>query len=60
MPKYEVPIVYEGQCNFIVDADTPEEAKQKAELKFKNGEQPDHLGNEWEVIDRIADPSIVK
>lgn len=55
MPKYEVPIVYRGQSNYIVEAATPEEAREKARLMFKNGEPPDELGNEWEDIDHYGE-----
>jgi len=54
--QYEVPVIYKGQCTFIVDADTPDEAKAKAEFKFKNGDGVSEMGNEWETIDTICDP----
>ena len=53
MHTFEVAVVYKGQCNFIVEAASEEEAKQIAEIKFKNGDRPDDLGNEWEKIDLI-------
>ena len=55
MPKFEVPVVYKGQCNFIVEASSIEEAENIAEIKFNNGDSPDGLGNEWEKIDRIGE-----
>lgn len=55
MPKFEVPVVYKGQCNFIVEASSIEEAEKIAEIKFNNGDSPDKLGNEWEKIDRIGE-----
>jgi hypothetical protein len=54
--KYEVPIIYNGLCTFIVEADSPEQAKEKAEAKFNGGDQPDTLGNEWESIVAIHEP----
>ena len=54
--RYEVPIIYKGQCTFIVEADSPEQAKEKAEFKFKNGDGVDDMGNEWESIDQICNP----
>jgi hypothetical protein len=55
MPRFEVPIVYKGQCNFIVEASSIEEAENIAEEMFNNGDRPDKLGNEWEKIDRIGE-----
>jgi hypothetical protein len=55
MPKYEVPIVYTGQCNFIVEASSPDEAREIASSMFNEGERPDILGNEWERIERIGE-----
>jgi hypothetical protein len=52
--KYEVPIIYTGLANFIVEADSPEEAKEKAKLKFNGGEPEDTLGNEWEEFDHFG------
>jgi len=46
MPKYEVPIVYVGQSNYIIEAASPEEAEQKARDRFKEGDDPDVLGRE--------------
>jgi hypothetical protein len=60
MPKpFAVPVVYRGQSNFIVEAETPEEAKRLAEEKFKNGNLPDAFGNEWEEIEKVCDPEEV-
>jgi hypothetical protein len=55
MPRFEVPIVYKGQCNFIVEASSIEEAENIARKMFNNGDRPDELGNEWEKIDRIGE-----
>lgn len=55
MHTFEVAVVYKGQCNFIVEAASEEEAEQIAREKFYNGDRPDDLGNEWEEIDRIGD-----
>ena len=54
--KYEVPVLYRGQCNFIVEADSPTEAQEVAGARFKDGIAPDVLGNEWEEVDRIGEP----
>jgi hypothetical protein len=59
MNKFEVPIVYRGQCNFIVEAENAEAAKSLAESKFNNGDRPDDLGNEWEEIERIGDAELM-
>jgi hypothetical protein len=53
--KFEVPIVYKGQANYIVTADSPQEADAIAQAKFHRGETPDTLGNEWETIDRVGE-----
>lgn len=55
MAKYEVPVVYKGQCNFIVEASSIEEAENMARRMFNNGDRPDELGNEWEKIDWIGE-----
>jgi hypothetical protein len=59
MAKFEVPVIYKGQCNFIVEAGSEEEATQIARRMFNNGDRPDELGNEWEKIDWIGDVSKV-
>jgi len=59
MAVYEVPVVYRGQCNFLIEASSEEEAKKIAERKFKDGDEPDVLGNEWEEIDRMGEVLIV-
>lgn len=57
--KYEVAIIYKGQSNFIVEADSPKEAREKAERRFKEGDTPDHTGGEWEEIDHICEPATI-
>lgn len=54
--KYEVPVLYRGQCSFIVEAGSPTEAREVADARFKGGIAPDVLGNEWEEVDRIGEP----
>ena len=54
MPSYEVPIVYKGKCNYIVEASSEQEAEEFARSAWRNGEEPTELGNEWEEIDRIG------
>lgn len=56
---YAVPIVYRGQDNFVVEADTPEQAKELASAKFSDGEPADEMGNEWEEIERVGEPEEV-
>ena len=60
MPTFEVPIIYSGQCNFVVKADNDVDARIKAELLFNDGKRPDELGNEWEKIDRVCKPKILQ
>lgn len=57
--RYEVPIVYQGQANFVVDAESPEEAIEKAKAKFKAGDSEDVLGNEWESIQRVGEVEVL-
>jgi hypothetical protein len=58
--EWEVPIIYHGQCNFIVEADSAEAAKKIAADRFNAGDSPTELGNEWEEIERVAEPEKVK
>lgn len=57
--RYEVPIVYKGQANFVVDAESPEEAIEKARAKFNAGDKEDVFGNEWESIERVGDVEVL-
>lgn len=59
MPLYEVPIVFRGQDNFLVKADTPEQAADLAWLRFKNGDAPDELGNEWQEPEYVGSVRVV-
>lgn len=54
--KYEIPIIYRGQVNFIVEAESPEKALEIATQRFNNGDTPDVLGNEWEQIEMVKKP----
>ena len=49
-------MLYRGQCSFIVEADSPAEAKKVAAARFKDGVEPDVLGNESEEVERIGEP----
>ncbi len=59
LQTYEVPVIYRGQCNYLVTAESPERAAELAEVCFKKGEEADVLGNEWEEIERIGDVKLV-
>jgi hypothetical protein len=52
--KYNVPIVYKGQVNYIVEAESVEEAEELAREQWSTGEKPVELGNEWEKIERFG------
>lgn len=54
MPQYEVPIYYSGLLNYIVEADSPEMARQLATDRFYRAEPPEDLGNEYERIDVVG------
>ena len=60
MAKYCVPVYYIGFSNFIVEADSPQQAIEMAEAKFKNGDEPDACGNEFESIDGFGDVELVE
>ena len=55
MKKFEVPVIYKGLTNYIVEAETPEEASRKANQLFRNSEGSVDLGNEWEEIDHVGE-----
>lgn len=55
MAKYEVPIVYRGLTNYVVEAANESQARDVAEAKFKSGDCVDLFGNEWEEIERFGD-----
>ena len=59
MPKYEVPIVYHGQDTYIVEANSPQEAEAIARAKFNDGDTPEPLGNEWEILDHIGEITLL-
>lgn len=54
LSEYEVPIVYHGLANYIVRAPNPRLAEEAARERFKNGEDGEPLGNEWEQILRVG------
>lgn len=58
--KYEVPVVYRGQCNFVIEANSAEEAKKMVEIQFREGLSPTELGNEWEEIERIGEIKVIE
>lgn len=59
MAKFEIPIVYRGQCNYIVEANTEAQAMTLANERFMNGDPPDELGNEWEEIERWGEIRLI-
>ena len=54
--KYCVPVIFKGQDNFVVLADSPEEARDKAEQAFKGGLPPTVCGNEWQEFEQTGIP----
>lgn len=52
---YEVPIVYKGQINYIIEAESDIEAETIARAKFDNGDRGSVPVIEYEKIDRIGD-----
>lgn len=59
MPKYEVAIDYKGLCNFVIEAKDSKEAVLQAIEKFRDGVEPDVLGNEREIIERCV-PTLIE
>lgn len=57
--KYEVPIVYRGQLNYIIEAESPAQAAEIARNKFANDDKEDILGNEWESIEKIGEIDLI-
>lgn len=55
MKKWEVPIVYRGQANYVVEAETAREAEKLARRMFEQGDKAPGLGNEWEDLDYVGD-----
>lgn len=55
MKKYEVPVIYRGQINYIVKANSKEEAEEIARVLYRGDTPGDTLGNEWEVIDKLGE-----
>lgn len=58
--KYEVPVIYRGQCSFIVEARNPLEARMRAEQAFRQGVEPDRFGNEWEKPEKIGEALLLE
>jgi hypothetical protein len=57
--KYEVVVTYRGICTYIVEADTPEAARENASEAFSTGETAPVLGNEWEEIESVGDAHLI-
>lgn len=57
---YEVPIIYKGRCDFIVRADSAEEAQLKAAVMFDNGDRAVSLTDEREKIEQVGDITVFK
>lgn len=55
MPKYEVPLLYKGQRSYIIEAETPEAAKDVAAARFCDGDDGVVLGNESEEFERFGE-----
>lgn len=52
--KFEVPIIYRGQSNYIVNARNKKHAEELALSKFYDGDDGVILGNEWESVEKIG------
>lgn len=49
-----VPIIFRAQANYLIRSSSEQEAIDKATDRFRNGEESDPLGNEWQSIERIG------
>jgi hypothetical protein len=56
MPIWEVPIIYRGQLNYLVEAEDSVRAAEIARQQYHEGTAPTILGNEWEEIDHVITP----
>ena len=52
---YKVNILYKGQDNFIVEANTKAEAEMIARHRWRCG-MPDILGTEFEIASVVVEP----
>lgn len=50
--NYEVNVVYKGQINYLVEADSPEEAEEMALERWHNGDRGETLGTEWQSCEK--------
>jgi len=60
MKKYEVCVLYSGQNNYIVEANSAEEAEEVARYRYGAGDNGEALGTEYEEIDRVVVKEDVK
>jgi hypothetical protein len=60
MPKYVVPIVYRGLNTYIIEAPSPEEAREKALAEYQDGEPGVLFASDWEEVDRVGDIKEIK
>ena len=50
MRKFEVKNRYHGECTYIVEASSPEEAERIGRRHYDHGEEPCPLPQDWEQI----------
>ena len=60
MKKYIVPVIYLGLNNYVVEAESPEEAVKKAKIMYQEDEPPAAFVHDWEEIDHIGDVEELK
>ena len=60
MPKYAVPVVYRGLNTYIIEASSPEEAREKALIEYQEGEPGCPLASDWEEVERVGDIEEIK
>jgi len=54
MPNFEVAIVYKGQASYFVEAPDEEAAETLACARFRNGDNGDPCGTEYEAIENLV------
>lgn len=60
MPKYEVSVVYRGNCTYIVETVDEDTAKDKARSLYVNGDDGENTGAEFEEVESIKAEEVME
>lgn len=55
MSKYNVPIVFRGQANYIIEAASPAEAERIARARFNEGDKGDDYFEKTDYVGEIEE-----